>query len=435
MKLLVPSIVLAGLVITSCATSKSFVNDDIYSVKPSELPIGESTADETSYASFKSRKQGNTNDRMTYADEMALQNRQNCLNQWRWYDGCGCSYSEWLRSSRYSPQNTIHASLYWGRPMFTTFYGHPYSYMGGYHYGVGYWGYNHIYMYPYNRPYGGWYGSGMGFGMGFPPYDYYGYGYYGGFGSYYGFGGYPYGYYGYGYGGYGYGGNMNGWSNTGNTGSSSSNVYRGPRGTVSSGHYNPAGRAASPANKVKSGRADLPSNGTTGRTPVSTSGRTPVSSNGITSAAGRQTVSREVSSREVISRTNSSSRAVSPPAERTNSSTITPQRATSGNLPSGVQRTSTPQSGRTNRSSEFQGSYPSRTATPSTNTRSNSGVTRGSSGINRSSGGFERSSAPAQNSGSMSSPSRGSSGMGSSSSGGGGRSGGSMGSGSSSGRR
>lgn len=79
MKFLIPSLAVTGLLITSCATTESFVNDDVYSVRPSELPIGESTSDETSYASFKSRKTGNTNDRMTYADEVALANRQNCL--------------------------------------------------------------------------------------------------------------------------------------------------------------------------------------------------------------------------------------------------------------------------------------------------------------------------------------------------------------------
>ena len=56
MKFLIPSLAVTGLLITSCATTESFVNDDVYSVKPSELPIGESTSDETSYASFKSRK-------------------------------------------------------------------------------------------------------------------------------------------------------------------------------------------------------------------------------------------------------------------------------------------------------------------------------------------------------------------------------------------
>lgn len=443
MKLLIPSIVFVALISASCATTQSFVNDDVYSVRPSELPIGESTADEVSYASFKSRKQGNTNDRMTYADEVALQNRQNCLNQWRWYDGCGCSYSEWLNYSRHSPRNNMSYSMYWGSPSSMFFYGSPYPYMGGYHYAVGPWGYNY-YMYPYNRPYG-WYGSGMGFGVG----GYYSYDYYGGYGhgiffNYgYGFGGYPYGYYGYGYSGYGYGGNMNGWMNNGNSAHKPSNVYRGPRGTTSSGYHNPTGRAATPVNKVQMGRVDTPG-AKGGRVPAATAtaGRTPATQNPETTTPGRKIVSREIPNREVVSKTSGYSRATAP-IDKGSVPNVTPSRTTGNTQPTGVQRRAvpsattapqSPQPGRVNKSVDFQGNYPSRTTTPNTNTRGNNGATRMNSGISRPSGGFERSSLPS-GSGSISTPSRGSSsGMGSSSSGSS-RSGGSTGAGVNSGRR
>ena len=415
MKFLIPSIVITGLFLTSCATSESFVNDDVYSVRPSELPIGESTADETSYASFKTRKQGEANDRMTYSDELALRNRQNCLEQYRWYDGCGCSYTEWLRSSRYSPQNNFNRGMFWGSSGFGMgfSYGnfHPYSYyggfypynsFGGYHPYMGYWGYSSMYMYPYhhspymwNDPYFG-YGMGMGFG-----YPFYG-------GMY----GNPYGYYGYGYGGYGYGGNMNGWSNSGHNGVSG-NVIRGPRGTTTSGHYNPAGRAAANPAQVKM----IQTNNASRTAPTSTRANTVV---------------KEVGNRDVISRT------VSPTTNRgTNPGrAVTTPATTRGDVnrgttydvdrrPVGRQNVTTPTNSRTN--SDYQRSYPSReNSTP--NSRGNT-VAPGRANT-PSSGGFERSSSPTQSRGTgISSPSRGSSGMGVSSPGGSGsRSGGSSGS-------
>lgn len=402
MKFLIPYITFAGLIVTSCATSESFVNDDVYMVRPSELPIGESTADEVSYASFKSRKQGNVNDRMTYSDEMALRNRQNCLDQFRWYEGCGCSYNEWSRYSRHSSYNSM---MYWGNPGFSIYYGYGNPY-------AGHWG-----MYPYNHPYHWnnpyWYGSGMGFGMGYYPHNYYGYGH-GGYGYYgYGFGGhYPYGYYGYGYGGYGYGGNLNGWSNVGNNNSgTTSNVIRRPRGT-STGYSNPTGRNATPGT-VKSGR------GTT--TPADNGKGAPVS-------VGRNTVVKEVGSREVISRGN----AVAP--SRTTTNNTGRVAVPSGNgiqrdvSPAGSRGTITPQRGTTPGTSDYQRSYPSRTNSPA-NTRNNSSINR--SNNNQSSGGFERSSSPSRST--ISSPSNSSPGTGSSG-GGGGRSG-SSGSSGSGGRR
>lgn len=414
MKFLIPSIVITGLFLTSCATSESFVNDDIYSVRPSELPIGESTADETSYASFKSRKQGDANDRMTYSDEMAMRNRQNCLDQYRWYDGCGCSYTEWLRSSRYSPQSNMHNWLYSGRPQFGlsfaygnfrpySYYGsfYPYNSFGGYHPYVGYWGYNSMYMYPYHHSPHMWYDPYFGYGMGF------------GYPSFYGGG--MYGYYGYGFGGYGYGGNMNGWSNSGHNSGVSSNVIRGPRGTTTSGHYNPTGRAAANPSQVL-----MMQNNTSRTAPTSTRSNTVV---------------KEVGNRDVISRT------TSPTTNRTTNSerTVTTPSTTRSNVDRGTtyererstrpiegQRVTSPTNSRGN--SDYQRSYPSReNNTP--NSRGNVG-TPGRTNT-PSSGGFERSSSPTQSRGTSvgSSPSRGSSGMGSSSSpSGGSRSGGSSGS-------
>lgn len=410
MKFLIPSIVITGLFLSSCATSESFVNDDIYSVRPSELPIGESTADETSYASFKTRKEGQANDRMTYSDEMAMRNRQNCLEQYRWYDGCGCSYTEWLRSSRYSPQNNFNRGMFWGnsgfgmgfaygnfRPYsyYSAFY--PYNSFGGYHPYLGYWGYSSMNMYPYHHSPYMWNDPYFGYGMGF------GYPFYGGG---------MYGYYGYGLGGYGYGGNMNGWSNSGHNNGISSNVIRGPRGTTTSGHYNPAGRAtANPAQVLM-----IKTNNVSRTAPTN---------------ARTNTVVKEVENRDVISRPTSptATRGTSPNSGRVATSPSTTRsdvnRGTTYDVnrrPVEGQRVTTPTNSRVN--SDYQRSYPS---------RENSSPNRGTVGTQSrtstpSSGGFERSSSPTQSRGTnISSPSRGSSGMGSSPSGGG-RTGGSSGS-------
>ncbi|HLU88011.1 MAG TPA: hypothetical protein VKZ44_09675 [Taishania sp.] len=246
MKFTIPSLAIISIIVSSCATTDSFVTDDVYSVKPSELPIGESLTDETSYASFKTRKLGNTDDRLTYADELAMNQRQNCLNQWRWTANCGCSYNDWYNNSPHSPGNSMFGPRMRWAPMIGMYYSPYYSsFSYGYGFGYGY-GMPPYYGHPYYgygyNPYGMGYG---GYGMGYGGFGY-GSPYYGYNNPYYGYGyGYPYGNYGYGYGGYGYGGNSNGWSNSGGT-IGSTNTIRKARGTVS-GYSNPNGRAQNPS--------------------------------------------------------------------------------------------------------------------------------------------------------------------------------------------
>ncbi|MEZ4889759.1 MAG: hypothetical protein R2779_04095 [Crocinitomicaceae bacterium] len=343
MKYFIPSVAILSLIFTSCSTTKYFDTDDIYSVRTSELPVGESTADETSYAAFKARKEGKTNDRMTYADEMALINRQNCLEQWRWTSDCGCSYSEWSRYSRFSPYNR-YGVMGRNHYMFSNMY--PYaSYFPGFSMGMGYY-YGHLYHQPtFNSSSWGYYGWGHNmyspyYNMYDPYYNMYAgvgnyYGHYNpyGFGGYYGMGGY------YTLGGYGYGGNSNGWSN-GNY--STSNVIRGHRGT-GSGYYNPTGRTYS-TGTLKSieatGKVVAPSTNSAGKP---------------TGRPSTSTVVREVSNSDIVrpSRGNvgtvENSRVVLPSRTVGNATTTRPNTAVS-------RPTSTPEYGRT---------YPNRTTAPS----------------------------------------------------------------------
>ena len=95
MKSLFPSAILASIVLSSCATTTSFINDDVYSVRASELALGESLSDETSYAAFKSRKEGKTNDKTTYSDDFSYLQRMRCLEAQTYCGTCGCTFEEW----------------------------------------------------------------------------------------------------------------------------------------------------------------------------------------------------------------------------------------------------------------------------------------------------------------------------------------------------
>jgi hypothetical protein len=264
-----------SLVLHGCATVNVPTDDDAYYVKPSQLGVGESTADETSYAAYKARKEKKNTSLAAYSDELAMQQRSNCLNQWQWYEGCGCSYDEWLRFSRFSPMGGTNSAIYMNGASafnnYNSFYYRP-NYWNSFIVGAGM-GYPGYYGYdPYTNFWGSMYGHGSSFGY---PYNYYGssFGYpYNYYGSSFG---YPFGYYGYFNGGYGYGGNMNGWYGGNSFGNSSSNnnassntVIRKARGTVSGGYSNPTNRQ-DVVNKVKLSNAPVPTVGNDKGTPVS----------------------------------------------------------------------------------------------------------------------------------------------------------------------
>lgn len=385
MKYLVPSLAIFGLIVTSCATTKSFDTDDVYSVRPSELPIGESTADEVSYASYKTRKEGKANDRMTYSDDRALVNRQNCLDQWRWYNGCGCSYSEWSRFSIYSPYNQ-------SRYRFGSSIGYSNGMSGahGMSFGMSYGYTNPYYRYP---SYGGVYGYNPYGGYGYNPYD--GYGPYGGYGYGYGYSPYgnygpygvygyspygynPYGNYGYNPYGYGYGGNTNGWSNSH---SSSSNVIRQHRGSSSSTYYPNAGRST-PTNPTNSAIKTATNTAPTYNRNVQDAVR----------SGDRSTVVKEVGDRATVTRPSRPDINTTPATRVTqpNRDVIAPPTNTGRTITNPVYRQNEP-AGRQNEN--YQITYPdrNRTTTP-TNTRVTSPVNRS----NSTPGSYERTPAPSR---------------------------------------
>lgn len=187
------------LILTSCATSEYYMADDVYVVKPSDLPIGESTADETTYAAYKQRQIGESNDRQLYGD--VTRNRFDNDNFYYF----GNSYVPFLYSSQFP-------------------YGHQGAWMG-----YNSWYYQSMPGFYYGWNNGVW--NGNSYGYTYPVYWHNGYNNY-----WCQQGGYGYG--GYGYGGYNYGGTY------------AQNTYFGPRGS-NSGYSNPHGRTTT--GKLKSG--------------------------------------------------------------------------------------------------------------------------------------------------------------------------------------
>lgn len=314
-----------SLLLFSCGTSNKYIADDIYVLKPSDLPIGESSADETSYAAFKQRKDGSTRtDRQLYADQYYSMNYRNCLSQPFWYNGCGCSYATWTQHSPYSSQYGAMNFGYGYNPYNNFYYGVP---MAGMYYGFG------------NMYYGAPYGYGN---------MYYGNNYYG---------------YGNGYGGYGYGGNY--YSNHG------SNYHNGPRGSVS-GYSNPNGRAtvAGPVKSVvnnnsTSGQSasSMSTKSTPVRKPISSINTTPITRNNTSN----QIVSRNTSSKPQRtyqrSNTPNTNRTYTPSVSRT-SGTTPNQRSHSEST---IQRSGSYNQGTTNNGGGTTRST-GNTSTPRTNT-------------------------------------------------------------------
>lgn len=162
-----------SLLLTSCYSSKMLVDDDVYVVKNSELPVGESLTDETSYATYKYRQNNDMVSDDYYYDQRNYLYNNNCYDNFYWNNGCGCSYYAWnmYNSPYYSPFGFGQPSLYYGHGFYYAFgnmvydpftgmyfynpYYNPYVYGGGMYnpyYPGGYYGY-------YNT-YGGGYGGG-----------------------------------------------------------------------------------------------------------------------------------------------------------------------------------------------------------------------------------------------------------------------------------
>ena len=119
--------ILQLLILCSCYSPGLMIDDDIYLVKATEIPLGESYNDETSYANFKTRKEGSALTSSLFSDDPLCSTYNLATQRDLWFFGMGLG-------------NPYYNSCQWGIPYFS-----PYKY-----------GYlNPFYLYdPFGSPYG-----------------------------------------------------------------------------------------------------------------------------------------------------------------------------------------------------------------------------------------------------------------------------------------
>jgi hypothetical protein len=183
-------LVFAALLLSSCYSPKFMVDDDVYLVKNSALPVGESLSDESSYASYRNTREAEGISRHYYDDDFFFWRQRRPFFGTHWMLSMGY-YNPYFMTNPYG------SFSHFGTPYYS-------PYMFG--------GINPIYMVdPFGSPYG------------FYP-TAYNFAYMGGMYS-------PF------YGGF----NPNGGLNNGGNYSVNYNHHSGPRGTVS-GFGNPNSR-------------------------------------------------------------------------------------------------------------------------------------------------------------------------------------------------
>lgn len=133
-----------SLGLVSCMSTRTYYGDDVYVVKPNELPVGESATDQTSYSSFKNRTREGRVSTVYYAVPFNYLG-MDCYNTLFWNTGCryGFAYGYNPYGAFYNPHN-----FYGYDPFFNPYFAYynPYGY-----YGNSYYGYNN-YGLAYNQP-------------------------------------------------------------------------------------------------------------------------------------------------------------------------------------------------------------------------------------------------------------------------------------------
>jgi len=125
-------IILGVLSLTSCFAPKTLVDDDVYLVKNSALPVGESLTDETSYSSYRFRRDNNSYGTNVYQGDFA---------SYSFYSMDICFYNS---VSGFRNRNFMYGTRMnpWGTPYFSFDYGYAYAFLGktylGYYGALGY---------------------------------------------------------------------------------------------------------------------------------------------------------------------------------------------------------------------------------------------------------------------------------------------------------
>ena len=158
---------LTTLLLSSCYSPKFMVDDDVYMVKNSMLPVGESLTDESTYASYRNNREADGVSRHYYDDDFFF-----------WIQRRPFFGTHWMLSmgfyNPYFMTNPYHSFSHFGTPYFSPYmfgginpiymadpFGSPYgfyptaynfAYMGGM--------YSPYYGGFYGNPYGGFYNGG-----------------------------------------------------------------------------------------------------------------------------------------------------------------------------------------------------------------------------------------------------------------------------------
>jgi len=217
--------ILTGI-LSSCYSNRMLVDDDVYVMKNSELPVGESLTDETNYSTFKYKKDRGVTANSYYYDPYNIAAMNNCDCNPFYFTPFDCGWG--TRNYGNSGLN----DMYFGYGYFNAF-GHYYYGPGYMNYSANQYGYYGNMYSPYYNPYGGFY-----FGNGYNSPYFYG-------------------------NSYQYGSNANVFNN-GSNGSSGStgliyNSHSGPRGSLS-GYTNSGSRTN--VNVIKSHSTIASGNGT-----------------------------------------------------------------------------------------------------------------------------------------------------------------------------
>jgi hypothetical protein len=127
------SIILIGIsTLTSCFAPKTLIDDDVYMVKNSALPVGESLTDETSYSSYRFRRDNNAYGANVYHGDFA---------SYSFYSMDNCFYNSFLgfRNRNFMFGTRMNP---FGTPYFSYDYGYAYAFLGntylGYYGALGY---------------------------------------------------------------------------------------------------------------------------------------------------------------------------------------------------------------------------------------------------------------------------------------------------------
>jgi hypothetical protein len=153
----IATVVIGLALLSSCATSEKWMEDDVYSVKQAILPTDTDVTDETDYSSYVYNRTQNDSKKVTYANNAQLDNFSPYNSRF--------GYSVLLISNPYNANyfgfgSQYHYSTLWHyNPAVSWGY---YGYNGfypTYGYGYGYYGYGSYYNPYYNSYYNSYYGN------------------------------------------------------------------------------------------------------------------------------------------------------------------------------------------------------------------------------------------------------------------------------------